>query len=62
MRGVTRQRGRPFTLPLTKGISQCAQLDARWRSPDENRQAFSKWEISKGLIEDDRPVRFFEGQ
>ncbi len=52
----------PFTLPLTKGNLAGARLDAMVAlAPTRLRQAFSKWAISKGLLEDDRPVQILRG-
>lgn len=64
---VTVNSAVPFTLPLTKGNLEGARLDAMVAlAPTRIRQAFSKWEISKGLLEDDRPVQILratnEGQ
>jgi hypothetical protein len=59
---VTVNSAVPFTLPLTKGNLEGARLDAMVAlTPTRIRQAFSKWEISKGLLEDDRPVQILRG-
>ena len=59
---VTVNSAVPFTLPLTKGNLAGARLDAMVAlAPARLRQAFSKWEISKGLIDDDRPVQILRG-
>ena len=58
---VTVNAAVPFTLPLTKGNLAGAQLDALVAlAPTRLRQAFSTWDISKGLI-DDRPVQILRG-
>jgi len=59
---VTVNSAVPFTLPLTKGNLEGARLDAMVAlAPTRIRQAFSKWEISKGLLDDDRPVQILRG-
>ena len=59
---VTVNAAVPFTLPLAKGNLAGARLDAMVAlAPTTLRQAFSKWEISKGLIDDDRPVQILRG-
>jgi hypothetical protein len=51
----------PEAIPLTKGNLQGARLDAIVAlAPTRLRQAFAKWEISKGLIED-KPVQILRG-
>ena len=59
---VTVNSAVPFTLPLTKGNLAGAQLDAMVAlAPTRIRQAFSRWQISKGLLDDDRPVQILRG-
>ena len=59
---VTVNAAVPFTLPLAKGNLAGARLDAMVAlAPTTIRQAFSKWEISKGLLDDDRPVQILRG-
>jgi photosynthetic reaction center cytochrome c subunit len=59
---VTVNSAVPFTLPLTKGNLEGVRLDAMVAlAPTRIRQAFSKWEISKGLLDDDRPVQILRG-
>jgi len=59
---VTVNSAVPFTLPLTKGNLEGARVDAMVAlAPTRIRQAFSKWEISKGLLDDDRPVQILRG-
>jgi len=59
---VTVNSAVPFTLPLTKGNLEGARLDAMVAlAPTRIRQAFRKWEISKGLLDDDRPVQILRG-
>jgi hypothetical protein len=51
----------PSTIPLTKGNLEGAKLDAIVAlAPARLKQAFAKWEISKGLI-DDKPVQILRG-
>jgi hypothetical protein len=51
----------PSTIPLTKGNLDGAKLDAIVAlAPTRLRQSFSKWEITKGLI-DDKPVQILRG-
>ena len=58
---VTVNSAVPFTLPLTKGNLAEMQLEATVAlAPTRLRQAFAKWEISKGLI-DDKPVQILRG-
>ncbi len=59
---VTVNSAVPFTVPLTSGNLAGARIDAMVAlAPTKIRQAFSKWEISKGLIDDDRPVQILRG-
>ena len=59
---VTVNAAVPFTVPLTSGNLAGARIDAMVAlAPTKIRQAFSKWEISKGLIDDDRPVQILRG-
>ena len=59
---VTVNSAVPFTLPLTNGNLTGARLDAMVAlAPTAIRQAFSKWEISKGVLDDDRPVQILRG-
>ena len=59
---VTVNSAVPFTVPLTSGNLAGARLDAMVAlAPARIRQAFSKWEISKGVIDDDRPVQILRG-
>jgi hypothetical protein len=59
---VTVNAAVPFTLPLTSGNLAGARLDAMVAlAPATLRQAFGKWEITKGLIDDDRPVQILRG-
>ena len=52
----------PFTVPLTGGNLAGARLDAMVAlAPTRIRQAFSKWEITKGVIDDDRQVQILRG-
>jgi len=52
----------PFTLPLTNGNLTGARLDAMVAlTPTTIRRAFSKWEIGKGVLDDDRPVQVLRG-
>jgi hypothetical protein len=52
----------PFTVPLTSGNLTGARLDAMVAlAPARIRQAFSKWEIGKGILDDDRPVQILRG-
>ena len=51
----------PSTIPLTKGNLEGAKLDAIVAlTPSRLKQAFAKWEITKGLI-DDKPVQILRG-
>lgn len=51
----------PSTIPLTKGNLEGAKLEAIVAlAPTRLRQSFSKWEITKGLI-DDKPVQILRG-
>jgi hypothetical protein len=51
----------PSTIPLTKGNLEGARLEAIVAlAPTRLRQSFSKWEITKGLI-DDKPVQILRG-
>jgi photosynthetic reaction center cytochrome c subunit len=51
----------PSTMPLTKGNLDGAKLEAIVAlAPTRLRQSFSKWEITKGLI-DDKPVQILRG-
>lgn len=51
----------PATIPLTKGNFDGARLEAIVTlAPARLRQAFAKWEITKGLI-DDKPVQILRG-
>jgi hypothetical protein len=51
----------PSTIPLTKGNLDGAKLEAIVAlAPTRLRQSFSKWEITKGLI-DDKPVQILRG-
>ncbi len=59
---VTVNAAVPFTVPLTSGNLAGARLDAMVAlAPTRIRQAFSKWEISKGVLDDDRPVQILRG-
>ena len=59
---VTINAAVPFTVPLTSGNLAGARLDAMVAlAPARIRQAFSKWEISKGVLDDDRPVQILRG-
>ena len=59
---VTVNSAVPFTVPLTRGNFAGARLDAMVAlAPTRIRQAFSTWEISKGIIDDDRPVQILRG-
>ena len=59
---VTVNAAVPFTVPLTSGNLAGARIDAMVAlAPTRIRQSFSKWEISKGLIDDDRPVQILRG-
>ncbi len=59
---VTVNAAVPFTVPLTSGNLAGARLDAMVAlAPTSIRQAFSKWEISKGVLDDDRPVQILRG-
>ena len=59
---VTINAAVPFTLPLAKGNLAGARLDAMVAlAPTRIRQAFSTWEISKGILDDDRPVQILRG-
>jgi hypothetical protein len=52
----------PFTVPLTGGNLAGARLDALVAlAPARLRQAFARWEISKGVLDDDRPVQILRG-
>ena len=52
----------PFTLPLTNGNLTGARLDAMVAlTPATIRRAFGKWEIGKGVLDDDRPVQILRG-
>jgi hypothetical protein len=52
----------PFTLPLTNGNLTGARLDAMVAlTPTTIRRAFGKWEIGKGVLDDDRPVQILRG-
>ena len=51
----------PSTIPLTKGNLDGAKLDAIVAlAPARLRQAFARWQITKGLI-DDKPVQILRG-
>jgi hypothetical protein len=51
-----------FTLPLSSGNFAGAKLDAMVAlAPTTIRQAFSKWEIGKGVLDDGRPVQILRG-
>jgi len=51
----------PSAIPLTKGNLEGAKLEALVAlAPARLRQAFAKWEITKGLI-DDKPVQILRG-
>jgi hypothetical protein len=51
----------PSTIPLTKGNLEGAKLDAIVAlTPARLKQAFARWEITKGLI-DDKPVQILRG-
>ncbi len=59
---VTINAAVPFTVPLTSGNLAGARLDAMVAlAPARIRQAFSTWEISKGVLDDDRPVQILRG-
>jgi hypothetical protein len=51
----------PSTIPLTKGNFEGARLEAMVAlAPTRLRQSFTKWEVTKGLI-DDQPVQVLRG-
>jgi Photosynthetic reaction centre cytochrome C subunit len=51
----------PTTIPLTKGNLEGARLEAIVAlAPSRLRESFAKWEISKGLI-DENPVQILRG-
>jgi hypothetical protein len=51
----------PTAIPLTKGNLEGARLEALLMlAPARLRQAFAKWEITKGLI-DDKPMQVLRG-
>ena len=51
----------PSTIPLTKGNLDGAKLEAIVAlAPSRLRQAFARWQITKGLI-DDKPVQILRG-
>jgi hypothetical protein len=59
---VTVNSAVPFTIPLTGGNLAGARLDAMVAlAPTRIRQAFSKWEVTKGVLDDDRPVQILRG-
>jgi len=59
---VTVNSAVPFAVPLTSGNLVGARLDAMVAlAPASIRRAFSKWEISKGVLDDDRPVQILRG-
>lgn len=59
---VTVNSAVPFTLPLTRGNLTDVRLEAMVAlAPASLRQAFSKWELSRGIIDNDRAVQILRG-
>ena len=59
---VTVNSAVPFTLPLTRGNLTDLRLEAMVAlAPASIRQAFSKWEFSKGIIDTERAVQILRG-